>query len=88
MDYSLPEGQKPQDSIQPATSGENSGQILSDSDRPYGYDGGESTEDHRSSVLAARSTKGMPRCAISGPRGHAQDFGIGGSAVPLAWITR
>ena len=88
MDYSLSERQKPQDSIQPTTSGQINGQILFDSNRPYGYDGGESTEDHSSSVLASRSTKGMPQCAISGPCGHAQDFGIGGPAVPLAWIMK
>ena len=88
MDYSLQARQKPQDNIQLATLGKTSGQILSDSNRPYGYDGGESTEDHRSSILVSRSTKRMPRCAISGPRGHAQDSRTSGPAIPLAWITR
>ena len=88
MDYSLPERSKPQNNIQPTTLGKNSAQILSDSDRPYGYDGGESTEDHYSPVLASRSTKGMPRCAICGAHGHVQDFGTSGPVVPLAWIMR
>ena len=68
--------------------GKTGGQILFDSNRPYGYDGGDSTKDHRSSVLTPRDTKRMPRCASSGPRGYAQDFGIGGPAVPVARIKR
>ena len=54
VDYSLQVGQKPQDSIQLAILGKISGQILSDSNRPYGSDGGESIEDHCFSVLAAK----------------------------------
>ena len=30
----------------------------------------------------------MPRCALYRPRGHAQDFGIGGQAIPLVRTTR
>ena len=88
MDYGLQTRLKPQDSIQPATSGKTSGQVLFDSSRPYGYDGGDSTKANRSSVLAPGDTKRMPRCAISGPRGYVQDFGIGGQAIPLARIKR
>ena len=88
MDYGLQTRSKPQDSIQSTMSGKTSGQVLFDSNRPYGYDGGDSTKDHRSSVLAPGDTKRVPRCAISGPRGYAHDFGTGGPAIPVARIKR
>ena len=88
MDYGLQTRSKPQDNIQPAMSRKTSGQVLFDSNRPYGYDGGDSTKDHRSSVLALGDTKRMPQCASSGPHGYAQDFGTGGPAIPVARFQR
>ena len=53
-----------------------------------GQDGGRSIEDHCSSVFVETHTEGMPQCALHRPRGHAQDPGTCGQAIPLVRITR
>ena len=53
-----------------------------------GRNGGGSIEDHCSSPFATKYIEGMPQCALHRPRGHAQDLGTCGSAIPLARTMR
>ena len=84
MEESIPERSQAEDSVVQASSRPTMWWTVLDSSRIIGGQAGWSTEVGCSSVLAATDYEREPRCAIRGPRGYAQDLGIGGSAFPLA----